>query len=193
MIELIKRLAQALRTLFAHTPGHDREANTEGPAAQAIPPWVAWGLREIGFHERPGNRGIERYIALAHCGSAGDPWCAIFANAGLEASGIRGTRSALARSFEHSKHFVRLPGPAFGAITTMWRGSPSAVAGHVFYYLGENDRGVLALGGNQSDQVRKQYEPPARIVGYFWPASQPVPNVGKIIVEDQHGDEGSET
>jgi hypothetical protein len=32
----------------------------------------------------------------------------------------------MARSFEHSDHFIRLPGPAYGAITTMWRGSPSA-------------------------------------------------------------------
>ena len=133
------------------------------------------------------------HVALARCGSVGDPWCAIFVNAGLEASGIRGTRSALARSFERSEHFARLPGPAYGAITTMWRGSPSGGTGHVFYYLGENERGVLALGGNQSDQVRKQYEPRSRIVGHFWPASLALPKVGKVLVEDHAAEEGSET
>jgi uncharacterized protein (TIGR02594 family) len=191
MVELIKHLVEALAALFASRFGD--QGKQQPPSAElSTPPWVAWGLKEVGFHERPGNRGIEKYIALAHCGSVGDPWCAVFANAGLEASGVRGTRSALARSFECSEHFIRLSGPAYGAITTMWRGSSSAGTGHVFYYLGENDRGVLALGGNQSDQVRKQYEPRARIVGYFWPKALPLPKVGAIVVADD-AREGSET
>ena len=119
----------------------------------------------------------------AQCGSVGDPWCAIFVNACLEAVGVRGTRSAMARSFEHDTNFVRLPGPALGAITTMWRGSPSAGTGHVFFYLGENDHGVLALGGNQNDRVCRQYEPRDRIVGYWWPKSVALPKAGKIVVK----------
>jgi uncharacterized protein (TIGR02594 family) len=192
MLELLRRLAQA----FAKHTGVPRPEDKKPPAPverpPSIPPWVSWAQQELGFHERPGNRGIEKYIALALCGSLGDPWCAIFANAGLEACGIRGTRSAMARSFERSPHFTRLAGPAYGAITTMWRGSPSAGTGHVFYYLGENPKGVLALGGNQSDQVCRQYEPRSRIVGYFWPVSQPLPKVGTIILEDDEVDEGSE-
>ena len=78
----------------------------------------------------------------------GDPWCAIFVNACLEAVGVRGTRSAMARSFERDRNFLRLSGPALGAIATMWTGT-----GHVFFYLGESEQGVLALGGNQSDRV----------------------------------------
>jgi len=125
------------------------------------PPWLAKAESYLGFHERPGNRGIEEFIALAKCGEPGDPWCAIFVNACLEAAGVRGTRSAMARSFERDGNFVQLAGPALGAIATMWRGSPSSGSGHVFFYLGENDKGVLALGGNQSDQVCRQYEPRA--------------------------------
>jgi hypothetical protein len=75
----------------------------------------------------------------------------------------------------------------------MWRGSPGSGLGHVFFYAGENDRGILALGGNQSDQVCRQYEPHNRIVGYFWPRSVPRPLVGKIIVKDEGQREGSET
>ena len=74
-------------------------------------------------------------------------------------------------------------GPALGAIVTMWRGSPSAGTGHVFFYLGENDHGVLALGGNQSDRVCRQYEPRDRIVGYWWPKSVALPMTGKIVVK----------
>jgi uncharacterized protein (TIGR02594 family) len=195
----LARLLAALLGAFRRKP--DPKPGPTSPPAPApippkVPPWVSWALGELGFHERPGNQGIEKYIALAHCGSAGDPWCAIFANAGLEASGIRGTRSAMARSFEHSGNFTKLAGPAYGAITTMWRGSPQAGTGHVFYYVGENRNGVLALGGNQSDEVCRQYEPRSRIVGYFWPVSQPLPKVGAIVIDDDEAEEigeGSET
>ena len=38
-----------------------------------------------------------------------------------EAVGVRGSRSAMARSFERDGYFVKLPAPALGAITTMAR------------------------------------------------------------------------
>jgi uncharacterized protein (TIGR02594 family) len=156
------------------------------------PPWLIAARQEIGFRERPGNRGIEQYIRLAHAGSPGDPWCAIFVNAMLESAGYPGTRSAAARSFEHSQDFVILKGPALGCIVTMWRQSKASGFGHVFFYLGENDKGLLALGGNQSDQVLVQYEPRNRVTGYWWPSSHPLPTVGPVIVSDQGHTEGSE-
>src|SRR5262249_48828233 len=142
------------------------------PAAPPAPPpstrplWLDVAFIFRGFHETGVNRGIERFIELAKCGSLGDPWCAIFVNACLEQSGQRGTRSAMARSFEHDPNFVRLGGPALGAVATMWRGSPTAGTGHVFFYLGENTQGVLGLAGNQSDGVREAYQDRSRIVGY---------------------------
>jgi uncharacterized protein (TIGR02594 family) len=163
------------------------------PAKQAEPPWMTWAKKEVGFHEIGQNRGIEKYISLGKCGSVGDPWCSIFCNAALESSGVRGSRSALARSFERDPFFVKLDGPALGAITTMWRGSIGSGLGHVFLYAGESEGGrVLALGGNQSDQVCLQYEPRNRIVGYWWPKSVPLPKIGKIIVDSTAG-EGTET
>jgi uncharacterized protein (TIGR02594 family) len=150
---------------------------------EAGPPWLAQATGYLGFEEEGQNRGIENFIAQAHCGGVGDPWCAIFVNACLEAVGVRGTRSPIARSFEHDTNFVQLPGPALGAIVTMWRGSRSAGTGHVFFYLGENDKGVLALGGNQNDGVCRQYEPRHRIAGYWWPKSTALPATGKIAVK----------
>jgi uncharacterized protein (TIGR02594 family) len=147
------------------------------------PLWMTQAASHLGFQERGENRGIEAFISQASCGSVGDPWCAIFVNACLEAVGVRGTRSAMVRSFERDTNFVRLPGPSLGAIVTMWRGSPSAGTGHVFFYLGENDHGVLALGGNQSDGVCRQYEPRDRIAGYWWPKSVALPRVGRIVVK----------
>jgi uncharacterized protein (TIGR02594 family) len=156
-------------------------------------PWMAWATKEVGFHESGTNRNIQRYTGPAKCGSEGDPWCAIFVNAALETANIPGTRSAMARSFERHPNFVKLDGPAYGAITTMWRGSPGAGTGHVFFYLGHiDDSRVLALGGNQSDQVCRQAEPTNRIVGYYWPKSVPLPKTGRISV-DEDAEEGSES
>lgn len=190
MIELLKRLL----ALFSR-PGTDKGPPSPTDRNSTTPPWMTWALKEVGFHERGQNLGIEKYITLARCGSPGDPWCAIFANAGLEFCGIRGTRSAMARSFEKSEHFVQLDGPAYGAITTMWRQSKNSGLGHVFYYCGENENGIIALGGNQSDQVRRQYEPRNRVVGYWWPAALPLPKTGKLVIIPPDGvnDEGSET
>src|SRR5262245_52810332 len=147
MLDLLKRLlAEALAAIFAPKSDPSEVRPNE-------PPWLVAARKEIGFREQPGNRGIERYTRLAHAGSSGDPWCAIFVNAMLESSGFPGTRSAAARSFEHSQSFVRLAGPARGCIVTMWRQSKASGLGHVFFYLGENEKGLLALGGTQSDQV----------------------------------------
>ena len=186
MLDLVKRLLmKALAAIFV--PKSD-----PGEARATEPPWLIAARKEIGFREQPGNRGIERYTTLAHAGFCGNPWCAIFVNAMLESCGYPGTRSAAARSFEHSQRFLRLAGPALGCVVTMWRQSKASGLGHVFFYLGENERGLLALGGNQSDQVLVQYEPRNRVTGYWWPASYPVPKVGPIIVADRGHAEGSE-
>src|SRR6266705_2919555 len=78
------------------------------------PAWLTAARRYIGFHEQPGNRGIEEFIRLAHTGQVGDSWCAIFANACLESAGFTGTRSPAARSFEHDPHFTKLTTPQVG-------------------------------------------------------------------------------
>lgn len=149
------------------------------------PLWLSLAEHEVGFHEIGANHGIARYLAPAKTGNDGDPWCAIFANAMLECSSVRGTRSAMARSFENDEHFVRLSGPALGCIVTMWRGSPGDGRGHVFFYTGHDDHGaVWGIGGNEDDGVRKAPHDPRRIVGYFWPASLPLPKTGRVYIHD---------
>ncbi len=154
------------------------------PTVSGEPAWLSGARRDIGFHETGTNRGIEHYIAQAHCGSLGDPWCAIFVNAKLEQAGFRGTRSAMARSFENSPHFVKLNGPTLGAIVTMWRGSRSSGNGHVFIYTGTDAQGrVWGIGGNESDAVREAPHEPSRVVGYFWPKGFTTSNTGPVRVD----------
>lgn len=154
------------------------------------PPWFEAARKEIGTRELPENRGpaIRRYIGLAKCGHEGDPWCAIFANAMLESSGFPGTRSALARSFEHDPHFLKLVGPALGCIVTFWRGSRNSGLGHVGFYNGEAGDYVSTLGGNESDMVRIE-NLRARggnsfgLSGFYWPKSAPLPTIGKLPIQ----------
>lgn len=149
-----------------------------------LPPWFIAASREIGIRELPENRGpaIRRYIALAHAGGEGDPWCAIFANAMLESVKAPGTRSALARSFESSKNFAKLSQPALGCIVTYWRGKKSSGLGHVGFYNGETGDYISTLGGNESDMVKvEMYRRSGStfgLSGYYWPKGIPVTNSG---------------
>src|SRR6266567_67581 len=160
------------------------------PVFDKAPPWFHWALKELGTHEVGDNRGpdIRRYIKLARAGAEGEPWCAIFCNAALEASGVPGTRSASSQSFRDDPHFVHLSGPCLGAIVVFWRNSHSSGLGHVGFYRGERDGYIWTLGGNEADQV--QIEAMAKagssfgLVGYYWPKGYPVPTLGPVHVAE---------
>src|SRR5690348_6347767 len=113
------------------------------------PAWLTWALKEVGQHELPENRGpvVERYISLGKCGAIGDPWCAIFVNAGFEINGIRGTRSPSSQSFAHAPNFTKLAGPAKGCVVVFWRISPGSGLGHVGFYISETAGYINTLGG----------------------------------------------
>lgn len=192
---LLEYLLDLITKLFSKTPAPN-PTPLPTPGISPVPGGVTWmsiAKSRIGFHEKPNNQGLELLIAAAHTGSEGDPWCAIFVNACLEDAGIRGSRSPSARSFEHDGNFVRLEGPAYGAIVTNWRGSPQSGLGHVYFYAGEGSSGVYALGGNQSDQVKYEYEPRANIVGYYWPKSVALPTLGAVPVSANPTGTGSVT
>lgn len=154
------------------------------PAASADPAWYTWAQGEVGFHETGNNQGIEKYIALGKCGAPGDPWCAIFANAALEASGLPGTRSASSQSFRSHPDFVQLAGPAKGAIAVFWRISKESGQGHVGFYDKEDATHVYTLGGNENDMVQDAPLPKDSaafgLIGYWWPKSVPLPAIGAI-------------
>lgn len=188
MDKLLLALFRLIAAFFKNTyTGPQPPPPRAPPRGPYEPPWVFIARGQIGFEEKPGNRGIQKFTGPAQCGQEGDPWCAVFINAMLEMVGLMGTRSAMARSFESSKYFKRLPGPALGCIVTMWRGSKGSGQGHVFFYMGENDNGIVALGGNQKNKVCLQYEPKNRVVGYYWPVTLPAPTCGAIYAPSLAG------
>ena len=152
------------------------------------PVWNRLARTQIGIHEVGDNSGpdVARYIAGAHTGALGEPWCAIFANWVFESCGIRGTRSASSQSFRDDQNFVKLDGPAFGAIVVYWRAPRAQGVGHVGFYQKENSTQIFTLGGNESDMVKEEWLPKAAssfgLEGYYWPKAIALPKIGPIIV-----------
>lgn len=154
------------------------------------PAWFQWAWKEIGKKEDPDNTGpvVQRYIDLAHCGAQHDPWCAIFANAALESTNFKGTRSPSSQSFRHDDDFVALTGPALGALAVFWRISRNSGLGHVGFYAGERDGMVWTLGGNENDMVEVEFLNKKAntfgLIGYWWPRAAPAPQIGAIAVNE---------
>jgi uncharacterized protein (TIGR02594 family) len=142
-------------------------------------PWLKAAIEEIGQAESPGpksNPSLLDYRRMAGVdGLAGEdgvvPWCALFINAMLAEAGIRGSGSAMARSFVGHPAFERLEAPMVGCITVI-SSNRGPASGHVFFYTGENGLFFQGLGGNQNDQVSIAMFPKAKRVGHFWPKGQ---------------------
>lgn len=195
--ELTKIMAKLMAGVPAQVPAPSVPVNVvpTPPALPApsgpfdgFPVWFQKALPEIGTHEEGSNRGaaIQRYINLAHCGSLGDPWCAIFANAMFEEAGVTGSRSASSQSFRTNPNFVQLSGPAKGCIVVFWRGSKTSGLGHIGFYRGENASSIWTLGGNENDMVQIEALPKDSatfgLIGYWWPASVPLPQIGPVTM-----------
>lgn len=148
------------------------------------PAWLARARRYVGVAEIKGphhNPDILKLLDAAD-GAAGDgktlqgirddetPWCASFVSGVLELSGIRSARSAWARSY---LKWGADGQPAVGAIAVLERGPTS---GHVAFVVGRDARGnILLLGGNQGDMVKVSPFNMQRVIGFRWPAGQPLP------------------
>lgn len=114
------------------------------------------------------------------------PWCAGFVGAMLEESGIKSTRSAMARSYQ--RWGVSLKEPAVGAIVVFWRGSPKSGSGHVGFIAGRDQAGnLMVLGGNQGNAVTVKPFEKDRLVGYRWPSGVPLPKSGRLPIVKSDG------
>lgn len=92
-------------------------------------------------------------------------WCADFMNLVLERTGLKGTGSRLARSFEH--YGRRVSGPVVGAIAVMTRGRRG---GHVGVVSGVDANGnPIIVSGNHNRRVAEAIYPRSRVYAYVLP------------------------
>ena len=133
--------------------------------------WIEIAKAEIGEMEIPGDMDNPRIVDY---GKAVDlrvsddetPWCAIFVNWCLWMAGIEGTRKANARSFLDWGR--KIEDPEEGCVVVFKRGN-SSWKGHVGFYMGEKDKYIKVLGGNQSNSVKYSYYKKSDLLGYRWP------------------------
>ncbi len=142
--------------------------------------WLEIAKKELGVHEIPGhdnNKRILEYHQATSLKASDDEtsWCAAFVNWVLKQSNIKGTNSALARSF--ATWGVEIDDCLEGAICVLWRGTKASATGHVgFCVAGGKKEGVVKLlGGNQGDKVCISSYPVSRILTIRWPTEAKLP------------------
>jgi uncharacterized protein (TIGR02594 family) len=124
----------------------------------------------VGMHARANRRDLKKIFAISlnkPVDPVRTPWCAAWANAVLQSSGIRGTNSLLARSF--LGWGAATSSPREGDVVVMTRGR-GRLSGHVGFFVERqtiNGRSyVKVLGGNQGKQVSMAWYPESRVLGY---------------------------
>lgn len=140
----------------------------ERPSGDA--PWMKWVEANIGQKEISGSKHnpfiVDLFKYTTYKTSTDEtPWCAAFVCAALEKAGYKSTRSAAAASFD--KYGTRSD-LKYGAILTFHRSGGSGR--HVtFFHSFDKNGDIIALGGNQSDQLKKSVYPKSRLVACRWP------------------------
>lgn len=138
------------------------------------PTWLTAAWRELGQTEVTGLANNPRIVRLyAEAGHPqvkhdGTAWCAAFVGACLERSGIRCSRSLMARSY--ARWGTPLDAARFGAIAVLSRTSDPAL-GHVGFVVGATADKIVLLGGNQSDAVSVAAFDRTRVVAVRWPGA----------------------
>ncbi len=139
------------------------------------PAWLERAWRELGVGERAGaadNPAIGGFFRDAGHAEVHDDevaWCAAFVGACLERAGVASTRSLAARSYLDWGR--KLEEGRLGAVAVLSRG-PDPALGHVGFVIGETERQLLLLGGNQADRVSVAAFEKSRLLGYRWPAAE---------------------
>jgi uncharacterized protein (TIGR02594 family) len=140
-------------------------------------PWLPVARAELGVRNFPAgssNPRITKYHAGTNIAGYDDKasWCSSFVDWTFAAVGIKGTGSALARSW--LQWGDALAEPRAGCVAVLWREDPQSWRGHVGFFLRQDGDDVVLLGGNQLESVREHRYPRAQVLAYRWP-SMPSP------------------
>lgn len=137
------------------------------------PAWLVEARKHLGLKEVKGPQHAQEILQfwkdIKRGGIKDDEtaWCAAFVGAMLERVGIRSSR------FESAKSYMTwgqsMAHPEVGCLVVFPH--------HVAFVVGKDERGnILALGGNQSDEVNIRAFSTSRIAVFRWPLGVPLPS-----------------
>lgn len=149
-----------------------------GAAAGRINPQSAAvdkAMEMLGMHEQRDRDKVQEYLANGGQGldPADTPWCADFVNSSLAQSGIAGSGSAVANSFQEWGNDMGsdVSGWKKGDVLIKHRGlGPNETGGHVGMFTGrtretrDGRTEVEMISGNQGDRVAKTWEDPEELM-----------------------------
>lgn len=144
------------------------------------PLWLTVSLDNVGLKEGAGAKDNKELISDIRTVTKdyqhdATPWCGGWAGFCLVKAGYKASSKplwALSYSDVKSEPFVKLMGPALGAIAVKIRNG----GGHVTFVAGRTRGGALACcGGNQNDMVNVSPYDPGVFIGYYWPKGAPMP------------------
>ena len=119
-----------------------------------IPPWLKFAFSQLSVAEIPGelsNDKIADYLSVIGMPRIDEiPWCAAFVAWCLKQSNTNYLKSALSRDW---LSWGQESGNVMGCIAILWRGDIKATTGHIGFYIGEDEKNLYLLGGNQSNSV----------------------------------------
>lgn len=153
------------------------------------PAWLIEARKNLGVTEIKGpktNDFISRWlVGLAAWWSDDEtPWCGVFVAHCMQAAGV-----ALPKYWMRAKSWAdwgsKLSAPEHGCVVVFERKG----GGHVGFIVGRTAAGnLLVLGGNQGNRVKISEFERDRVVGYYWPASIPLPIHQALMVLSSTGE-----
>ena len=131
---------------------------------------VTAALQEYGVTEKPGSKHEERILeyfdATDHDWVRTDEtaWCSAFMNHCAQEAGLEKTGALNARSWLEIGEEVEEP--QLGDVVIFWREKRDSWKGHVGIYIGEDEKYIHCLGGNQRNEVNIKDYSKALLLGF---------------------------
>ncbi|MDB5687861.1 MAG: hypothetical protein JWR77_2450 [Rhizorhabdus sp.] len=147
--------------------------------------WLAYALTLIGVREVPGPGNstiITGWLKALKAWWADDatPWCGVFVAHVMQHAG-----KALPKAWYRAKAWLewgKFCPAAIGAVCVLDREG----GGHVFIVTKVSKSFVWGVGGNQGDKVCEAKFDRKRVLGFRWPADEPLPDL-PVMMADSGG------
>ncbi len=121
-------------------------------------PWMPFAVGEIGVTEEKNPERVKEYHKTGGGLNAAETvaWCASFVGWCLAQAGVKGTRSAMARSYSNYGTPMSAPYP-YGSIAVLV-GTRGPSSGHVVFVSKDLGDRIEVIGGNQTMNDGKKYD-----------------------------------